>query len=374
MAVTGTGGNTMNTIQRSIRRVDAFQQRRPALAFLYGVVKKYGSDNAGALSVQLTYSLFTTVFPLLLLLVTILALVLASDPSARHHVLHSAFAQFPVVGTDLSRNIHVMKRDSTFGLVIGIVGLVYGTTGLAGTGLYTMAQVWNVPATERPGFVPRMLRSLLFLATLGIGLVVTTVISSFGTFGGHQLWTEALAELVAAIGNVALYVAAFRVLTPPVVRVRQLVAGSVFAGIAWTILQAVGGFVVNHYLKGDNAVYGTFGTVLGLVAWIYLGAQVTVYGAEINSVLAGKLWPRAIVHPPLTPADQRTLANQVIQIRSRPEQEVAVRVWGSPMTTDEYLANGSTVDTAVLGYERHVPATGREEAAQAGRPVEPASS
>jgi YihY family inner membrane protein len=364
----------MNAIQRAIRRADAFQQEHSPLAFLYGVVKKYGNDNGGALTVQLTYSLFTTVFPLLLLLVTILALVLANDPSARRHVLQSAFSQFPIVGTDLSRNIHVMKRNSAFGLAIGIVGLAYGTTGLAGTGLYTMEQVWNIPGTERPGFVPRMLRSLLFLATLGIGLVITTVISSYGTFGGHRLWTEALAELVAAIGNVGLYVAAFRVLTPPVIRTRQLVAGSVFAGIVWTVLQAAGGFVVNHYLKGDNAVYGTFGTVLGLIAWIALGAQVTVYAAELNSVLARRLWPRALLNPPLTAADQRTLANQVLQNRRRPEQEVVTRVWGKPMTAREFLANGGEVDASVLGYERRLPADSPDGAEALRRPAEPAPS
>lgn len=346
----------MNAIQRAIRRVDAFQQRHPPLAFLYGVTKKYGSDNGGMLTVQLTYSLFVTVFPLLLLLVTILALVLANNPSARHAVLHSAFSQFPVVGTDLSRNIHVMKRDSAFGLAIGIVGLVYGTTGLAGTGLYTMEQVWGVPEPRRPGFVPRMLRSLLFLATLGVGLVVTTVLSSFGTFGGRQLWMEALAELLAALGNIGLYVAAFRVLTPPPVRTRQLVPGSVFGGVVWTLLQAAGGFVVNHYLKGDNAVYGTFGTVLGLIAWIALGAEITVYAAEINTVLAGTLWPRAILHPPLTAADQRTLANQVVKHQQRPEQEVVTRIWGKPMSADEYRAEGQ-VDLSTLGYERRLPAS-----------------
>lgn len=365
----------MNTIQRGIRHVDGFQQRHTPLAFAYGVVKKFGSDNGGALTVQLTYSLFTTVFPLLLLLVTVLALVLANDPGARRHVLNSAFSQFPVIGTDLSRNIHVLKRNSAFGLAIGIIGLVYGTTGLAGTGLFAMEQVWNIPWSQRPGFAPRMVRSLLFLATLGVGLIVTTALSGFGAFGGHSLWLEALAELLAALGNIALYIAAFRVLTPAVVRARQLVPGSVFGGVVWTVLQAVGGFVVNHYLKGDNAVYGTFGTVLGLIAWIYLGAQVTVYAAEINSVLAGKLWPRSVLQPPLTAADQRTLANQVVQNQRRPEQEVVTRIWGRPMTADEYLANGSAVDTSVLGYERRLPATGPPDNLQpAERSTEPASS
>lgn len=345
----------MNPVERVTRRVDAFQQSHKPLAFVYGVVKKYGNDNAGALTVQLTYSLFTTVFPLLLLLVTILSLVLADDPSARRAVLHSTFSQFPLVGSQLSTNIHVMRRNSAFGLAVGILGLAYGTTGLAGAGIYTMEQVWNIPGALRPGFVPRMLRSFIFLATLGIGVVVTTALSTFGTFGKHNVWLGVPAEILAAGGNIGLYVAAFRILTPRQVETRRLVPGALFGGVVWTVLQALGGYVVGHYLKDDSAVYGTFGAVLGLIAWIYLGAEVTVYAAELNTVLARHLWPRGIVQPPLTEADQRTLALQATQSQRRPEQEIVTRIRGRPMTQREYLSAGGRVDHSVIGTERRVP-------------------
>jgi uncharacterized BrkB/YihY/UPF0761 family membrane protein len=105
---------------------------------------------------------------------------------------------------------------------------------------------------------------------------------------------------------------------------RQLVPGAVLAGIGWTILQSLGGFVVGHYLKDDSAVYGLFGIVLGLFAWIYLIAELTVYAAELNVVLARKLWPRAMVQPPLTDADRRSMAAQALQNQRRPEQHVDV--------------------------------------------------
>jgi uncharacterized BrkB/YihY/UPF0761 family membrane protein len=69
------------------------------------------------------------------------------------------------------------------------------------------------------------------------------------------------------------------------------------------VLQAVGAYLVHHDLRSDS-VYGIFATVLGLVAWIYLAAETAVYAAEINVVLARRLWPRAIVQPPLTEADR----------------------------------------------------------------------
>ena len=65
--------------------------------------------------------------------------------------------------------------------------------------------------------------------------------------------------------------------------------------------------------------------MIGLLAWIYLGAQVTLLAAEINVVKKRRLWPRAIVQPPLTDADQRALTAYVKQEERRPEEEIQVR-------------------------------------------------
>src|SRR5580698_3894167 len=162
----------MNPAERALRRVDAFQRRHRAAAFAIGVLKKYGDDNAGALTVQIAYAVFTTVFPLLLVLVTVLGLVLSGDPSARHAVLHSTFSQFPIVGHYLEGNIHALHKSSVVGLVIGLVALLYGATGLASTGQYAMAQVWNLPGPNRPNFVHRLGRSASFLGILGTGVVL----------------------------------------------------------------------------------------------------------------------------------------------------------------------------------------------------------
>ena len=89
------------------------------------------------------------------------------------------------------------------------------------------------------------------------------------------------------------------------------------------MLQALGTYVVHHFLHSDS-VYGVFATVLGLLAWIYLGVEITVYAAEINVVVARRLWPRSIVQPPLTQADRAVLAAQALQNQRRDDQHVEV--------------------------------------------------
>ena len=121
----------MNPVERAIRRVDATQQRYTPTAFVFGVVKKYGDDNGGVLVSNLAYSAFVSVFPLLLILTTILGLIASVDPSVRADVLNAVAGQVPLIGKTLTGNVHQLKRASVIGLIIGLIGLIWGATGLA---------------------------------------------------------------------------------------------------------------------------------------------------------------------------------------------------------------------------------------------------
>src|SRR4029434_2370706 len=120
--------------------------------------------------------------------------------------------------------------------------------------------------------------------------------------------------------SAALLRVAFRVPTPRQIPTAQLLVGAVVVGVLFTLLQAVGGYLVGHNLKHAQQVYGFFAIVLGLMSWLFLGAQVTLYGAEVNVVRARPLWPRSILQPPLTEADQRALIDLARQEERRPEQ------------------------------------------------------
>ena len=313
----------MNPIERAIRRVDAVQQRHKVPALVFGIVKKYGDDNGGVLVPNLAYSGFVSLFPLLLVLVTLLGLVASGDPALRQRALNAVARQVPLIGHQLAGNVHELRRSSVIGLVVGLLALIWGTSGLAQAGLFTMAQVWNLPGPERPGYLPRLGRAVLFLGVLGLGVLVTTLLTSLGTYGHNAVVIVVFGEAVALAANIGMYFIAFRVLTPKGAPTRKLVPGAVAGGAAWTVLQVFGAYLVHHFLRG-NSVYGVFATVLGLLAWIYLAVEITVYAAEINVVLARQLWPRSIVQPPLTEADRAVLAAQALQNQRRDDQHVHV--------------------------------------------------
>jgi YihY family inner membrane protein len=319
----------MNPVEKLIRRVDTAQQRHGVSAFLFGVVKKFGDDNGGVLVTNLAYAAFVSVFPLLLILVTVLVNVAAGDPALRAQVIGAATREFPYMGQQLASNIHGLTRATVPSLIAGLLLLLWGVTRLAQAGLFTMEQVWNLPGPARIGYFPRLVRSAVFLAVLAVGLAISTGLASLVTYGKNSLGVTMLAQALAVLANTLLYLAAFRVLTPKGVPWRRLVPGAVAGGASWTILQAVGAYLVHHYLRSDS-VYGIFATVLGLLAWVYFGVQTVVYAAEINVVLARHMWPRAIVQPPLTEADRQSIALQALQNQRRPEQQVRVTFTDRP--------------------------------------------
>ena len=140
----------MNPVEKALRKVDATQQRFTPPAFVFGVIKKYGDDNGGVLVANMAYSAFVSLFPLLLILVTILGLIAAADPSFRESAVKNAVAaQIPLLEEALTSNVSTLQRSSTIGLIVGLLVLIYGVTGLAQAGLFTMEQVWNLPG--RPG-------------------------------------------------------------------------------------------------------------------------------------------------------------------------------------------------------------------------------
>jgi YihY family inner membrane protein len=345
----------VNPVERAIRKVDATQQRYTPTGFIFGVVKKYGDDNGGVLASNLAYSAFVSLFPLLLVLATILGLIASADPSFRASAVKNAVAgQIPLIGPTLTENVNQLHRASVIGLIVGLLVLIWGAAGLAQAGLFTMEQVWNLPGPARPGYVQRLGRAALFLCLLGGGVVVTTGLASLATYLHNGLAFKVPIEVATAAFNAGMYLGAFRALTPKGVPTRKLLPGAIAGGIGWTVLQVLGAWLVHHFLHSDS-VYGIFATVLGLLAWIYLAVEVTVYSAEINVVLARRLWPRSIVQPPLTEADRASMALQALQNQRRPEQHVEVTFDDRPAEAKPSLWTPETPDQVAPPADAQVP-------------------
>jgi YihY family inner membrane protein len=292
--------------RRRIESFDHYQQGHRWIAIPFAIVKKFSDDQAGSLAALIAYYGFFSLFPLLLVFVTVLGFVLHGDPSAQDSVRNGVLGQFPIIGNDIKNNVHALHGNAS-SLVIGLAGSLWGGLAVTNASQNAFNKVWAVPHKRRPSFLQARLRGLGVLASLGVLFIFSSAASGAvtGGLGGPLLVVAGIA--VSLVLNVVLFLAAFRLLTAAEVETRSLMPGVLVASVMWEILQIVGGYYVGHVLRHADATYGVFGVVIGLLSWLYLGAQLTLYAAEINVVRARRLWPRSLLHDPPTIGDEETL-------------------------------------------------------------------
>ncbi|MER6923979.1 YihY/virulence factor BrkB family protein [Streptomyces spiralis] len=298
-----------------LARLDAYQRRHRWAGLPLAVIYKFYDDQAAYLAALLTYYGFLSLFPLMLFLVAVLSSVLSSSPHLQHQLLNSALSEFPVIGDQIAHNIHSF-HGSSIAVAVGVIGSLYGALNVAQAAQHALNKIFAVPRHARPDPLRSRLKGLKFLSLLGLGLCVITGVSTAaewaaGIFGARlAVGVQVAAGILAVLLNAALLVGSYRLLTRHRLPLRVMWGPALGAACAWQGLLWGGTYYVGHVLKGTTATYGLFGIVLGLLAWIYLGALVYLVTAEISAVRCMRLWPRSLLSPftdrvHLSPGDQR---------------------------------------------------------------------
>jgi len=309
-----------------LHRLDGLQQRRRGLGFPFAVVKKFGEDQAGNLAALIAYYAFFSVFPLLLAMSTILGFVLAGHPDWQRSIEHSAFANLPLISSDKQP---APLHGNVGALVVGLALALWSGLGVAKSAQTAFNTVYLVAHTDRPNFLRSTLRAVGLVVVGGLGLTLTTAVSSAvtsaQTIAGHDVgWGfKVVGTAIAICLNTALFLVLFRWLTVRTVGWRNALPGAVMSAVALQILQLAASWIIDNKLKGAETTYGkNIGTVVVILSWFYLQAQVVLLAAELNVVKQYKLWPRAMTDPPATDADFRTYESYAERERYRPQEDV----------------------------------------------------
>ncbi|MGJ9413594.1 YihY/virulence factor BrkB family protein [Aeromicrobium sp. CF4.19] len=293
--------------------LDRFQRRHRIIGFPLAVIYKYFDDQGPYLAAIIAYYGFIAIFPILLISTSVLGFFLDGDPTLRDRLLESALGQFPIVGDQLGQPEGL--SGSTGAIIAGSIAALYGSMGLGQASQNAANIAWAVPRNSRANPFLMRLRSLVFLAIAGLGILVlagaTSVLANIDILGSSDQplvqWGVRAVVLVLTIG---IFVGLFRLVSAGRAGTRAVLPGAVVSALGWQLLQLGGNAYVTGVIGRASQMNQTFALVLGLVAFLFVAAIIAVMGLEVNVVLRRRLYPRALLTPftdnvQLTRADEK---------------------------------------------------------------------
>ena len=319
---TGVAGSVEKRVLGTSRMIDRLQASNGVIAFTYAAFKKYADDEGSRLAALLAYYTFMSLFPLLIAGFAILNTLLVGHPEYVDQLVAN------IVPPEYQAQVTTAYESLPSGgaaFAVAIIGLLLaGTAGVFS--LYAMVnQVFCVPYRFRYGFGPRYIRVLLLVVLMGLGVLVVTIGSTLVVHvTGFAFAQRAAASVLLWLVASALLYAGATFLTRRSLTFGEVGLGAALGGLAMTTIIGLGSALLGQFIASSSAVYGVFGTVVGIFSVLFLVSNAIVFSFEISVVRAWQLWPRGVDINLLFPADERAYALLTLMDERMPSQRNGV--------------------------------------------------
>ncbi len=272
-------------ISRIILKIQSYNMFK----FFSRVVTEFGHDNCSNMAAGLSYYVFLSVFPLILALVGLFGLVLPEE-SVKNSIFGFIQANIPWAGDLVQTNIEsVIRLRGALGIG-GLIGLLISGSGLLGAIGSAINRAWDIKA-EMP-FLFKQMRNialtigLSILFFLALGLSTLPAFESIGDipFVG-SLFFNTLATLVGFMLIFAVFLILFKVMPNTRTYWRHIWPGAFITAVLFTI----GHLLLNTFFTrftNYQLIYGSIGSVIVLLVWIYYSGIILLYGVEFTAEYA----------------------------------------------------------------------------------------
>jgi membrane protein len=264
---------------------------------------RWVDDRCYRLGASLAFWALFSIFPLLLLFVTVVGFFVGHDPSLRAQLVDLVGGgSSPEARVLIDQTLGSMRRHQTAGGISAVIGgltLLFGASGVFGELESALNLIWRVPPRPTKKWsavlveaVRDQATSFLLVVIAGIVLLASLVASTaLGTLDRsarsllHSVWLWQLLEMALSIGFLTLLFAAiFRMVPQTRVAWGDVLSGALLTAIAFALMKRLLALYLAR-LTG-YAAYGAVGAVLALLTWIYVLSLLTFFGAEMTRVYA----------------------------------------------------------------------------------------
>lgn len=253
---------------------------------LKGAMKKFGAENGSLIAAAISFYAVLSLLPLLMLAVSVAGYVLGSSERAFATVSQVA-GQFIPSSSFVNDTLQGLVRErGTIG-IIGLLALLWTGSQLFVTLQAALDDIWEVG--QKPGFIKGKLKAVILVIVFGVLMLLSIASSSAAGFANQWFASGPAAVLVRIAGYilglvfaVLMFLIAYKYVPSRTVEWRPALAGAVFAGIAWTIAREL--YALYLGFADFNRLYGSLGSVVILIVWIYYSSVIVVMGGELAYV------------------------------------------------------------------------------------------
>lgn len=269
------------------------------IAVIKATGREFGKDDAGNMAAALTYYAFFSLFPLLILAITLAAVFVSSPADATRFIFDNMAQLLPGSGDTLSKALDVaFKSRNNAGILalVGVATLVFSATGAFEALDKAVNRAWKTEKT--PDFITSKIISFFMMAglalVLSVSFIITTALTTtraitsdvLGEVPGSDIFwqtvTFAASVAIAFLGFLLIY----RFLPRCDVLFKDVWLGALLAALVWSLLKEGFAYYLGSSFANYNAVYGTLGTVVAILTWIYLSSLIILAGAEFSAETA----------------------------------------------------------------------------------------
>lgn len=296
---------TLHSLRLALNDIIAISRR----AFV-----NFGKHECAQRSAALVYYALFSMFPLLLISVSFLGFLLeAGVPvamDAQTVVLKGVEQTLPQAKGMVENILLTTRRARGSTSLVGLVGLAWAASNLFGQARLALNLIWGVDSDRGiGGALRRRLNALGMVVGTGLLLLALTIVNTSLDLIAHYatqlpwsdtLWPLAL-PLIMAGGTVLLFALLYRFLPRAPLDWSDVWPGAIVGGIGWQVLKKI--FVWYAATMANwGAIYGSIASVIALSLWLYLSAQVVLYGAEFSAAYSRLVRAKEMLAAPAEPS------------------------------------------------------------------------
>lgn len=259
--------------------------------------KKIGQDELSTRSAALSYYFLGALFPMLLFLVSLVAVVAGPGSELRDKIITGIGRLAPGSASSLIHAVinQTFKSSSGIKLAAGIIGALWAASGGVGAVVSSLNRVYRTSET-RPWWKQKLTVIGLTLALSAL-IIVSLVLVLYGGKIGQSIASHVgLSQVFAITWSVLQWPASFFAMFlsysllyyfGPNVQERRwywVTPGSV-AGVGIWLLASIGFRIYLHFFNSYSATYGSLGAAVILMLWLYITGFAILVGGEVNEVI-----------------------------------------------------------------------------------------